>query len=179
MTIIKGIKEKSYPVWPEFSGVICEAIGSILSITVTYHKCELEAKEFNSAEYGPERSEPRIEIMESPRGIFVILYPEERHANELTRYDKNIDGKIITDPKHIIQPLCCNKRYYDKSYYNEMIRIDGHISPRCVVCNTDLDKATFEHLQKMTDEEIKPWISIIVVSVILFLATVGFIIARA
>jgi len=168
-----------YQLWREFIDTIFNGISSILNVRVVYYVCSLTAKEVTETEYGSEKDVLQIEIMESPRGILSILYPRAIHDNILTNYDRLIDGKIVTDPKEIIQPTCCFKKYYGKAYYKEMIRKHGQIINKCVVCDIPFNKEALNTLKEMASNQIASKSIFIVLLVILFLLSVGFVIRRA
>eukprot|EP00826_Nyctotherus_ovalis_P064032 TRINITY_DN9388_c0_g7_i1.p2 TRINITY_DN9388_c0_g7~~TRINITY_DN9388_c0_g7_i1.p2 ORF type:complete len:278 (+),score=78.49 TRINITY_DN9388_c0_g7_i1:609-1442(+) len=167
-----------HQIWKEIADTIFTSISNILEIAIVYYKCQIENDQITEDKFGQEYKATRIEIMESPRGILSILYPRDAQDNRLTKYDKSVDGKMTTDLKEILQPPCCFKKYYKKAYYKEMMRVNGKVTRRCVVCEGVLSESVYAAL-KETEEKATPRLVVLLLLVILFLVSVGFVISRA
>jgi len=169
------IKNEIMPKNKEIPEIVLYLIPACLEITLIIYNYSNETEDISQKIYSfdaPDKSKVlpsinKIELFISPRNIWTILYSNEimEKYEKLLNFDKKLDANLILDSGKIIQPDCCCEKYYIENYYNEMIRLNGKITKKCIVCNDILDENTIKKLEKISVGWKKPKLLFLIFSV--------------
>ncbi len=86
-----------------------------------------------------------VSLLRSSKTVYDVLYSLQDIRNDpvLLEYDVKIDVVPTSEGEKIVEPLCCNRGYYLPGYYNTMVKRQGKVTRKCVVCGQDLDDVSY------------------------------------